>query len=181
MLLFLIFCISFFRTSAFPSDTPETPNIHEAIRNGNITMVKKILDENPSIVNSPDSSQCTPLHWAAFMGYNKITDLLITRGANLEARDKMKSTPLHVASIKRHEATARLLILRGAHINAKGLDDLTPLHFAAFRGLNSLVKFMVSKGADLTAKEVRGWTPLETAIKFRKNDTAKLIRELGGK
>ena len=162
---------------SFPSDT-QAPDIISAARNGNIAQVKKILTKNPELVNKKDSSQCTPLHWAAFMGYYKTAKLLIENGADLKAKDKLNSTPLHIAVIKRHQRLARLLVDSGAPINAKGYEDLTALHLAAYRGLRPLIKYLVSKGADLNAKESRGWTPLKVAEKFGNKKTVELLKKI---
>ena len=63
----------------------------------------------------------TPLIWAVREGNREIIEVLIAKGANVNARDKGKhlSTPLIHASIIGSEEIAELLIAKGADINLR--------------------------------------------------------------
>ena len=77
----------------------------------------------------------TPLHYAASNGKEKIGDLLIKNGTDVNAVDKKNGqTALHVASKKGKQKFANILIANGA--NADIVDDSgkTALHFAAQKG-----------------------------------------------
>ena len=73
----------------------------------------------------------TPLHWAAANNMAETAQLLITWGANVNAKSNKGSTPLHNAAWKNATETAELLIAQGAEINAKADKGRTPLHWAA--------------------------------------------------
>ena len=73
--------------------TPEPPkakardiSIHDAVEKGNIEAVKQHLTAGTD-VNMRDDIGATPLHWAAFSGHNEIAELLIAKGANVNARN----------------------------------------------------------------------------------------------
>ena len=78
---------------------PSVPDIsiHDAARKGNIDVVKQHLAAGTD-VNSKFKGE-TPLHLAADYGHKEIAELLITNGADLNAKDVDGSTPLDWAII----------------------------------------------------------------------------------
>ena len=109
------------------------PNIHEAAAEGNIKRVKQHLVEGVD-VNAKFKDGWTPLHMAAEGGHREIVDLLIAKGADINATagagDGVGWTPLHEAAEGGHKKVVELLILKGADINAKNGDGRTPLDLA---------------------------------------------------
>ncbi|MDC0065918.1 ankyrin repeat domain-containing protein, partial [Verrucomicrobia bacterium] len=72
-----------------------------------------------------------PLHIAALVGSNEIVELLITKGADVNAKEEEEGwTPLFVAVGDGYKKIIELLIANGADVNAK--DDVgdTPLDMA---------------------------------------------------
>ena len=78
----------------------------------------------------------TPLHYAAMGNSLCIGDLLISKGANINAKtkegsynfgDKGSKTPLHYAAEKNSTEIGELLISKGADINAKDMFYLNIL------------------------------------------------------
>ena len=56
--------------------------------------------ENTNIaynVNTKDSENSTPLHWACFCYSHKIINFLVAQGATVDSRDINGSTPLQIA------------------------------------------------------------------------------------
>jgi hypothetical protein len=58
-----------------------------AVDGGNIDHVTRALDQRPELVGSRDETGATALHHAAFHGHRSIVNLLISRGAEINARD----------------------------------------------------------------------------------------------
>jgi len=79
-----------------------------------------------------DSKYCgrTPLHWAAEKGYGKIVQLLLGRGADINARGKTSRTPLTEAAAKGHTDVVQLLLKNGADVNIQTCDGHWPLSLA---------------------------------------------------
>ena len=109
------------------------PSIHEAAAEGNIKRVKQHLVEGVD-VNAKFKDGWTPLHMAAEGGHREIVDLLIAKGADINATagwgDGVGWTPLHMAAEEGHKKVVELLILKGADINVKNGDGRTPLDLA---------------------------------------------------
>ena len=74
-------------------------------------------------------------------------DLLIKKGANIEAKDKYEKTPLHLAAKRGHKHIVALLISKGAQIEAKDERGRTPLYLAAEKGHESIVRLLKQYGA----------------------------------
>ena len=60
----------------------------------------------------------TPLLWAAVTGQAKAIELLIRRGADVNAVDQDGGTGLHAAAFLGHQNAVDLLIQKGANVNA---------------------------------------------------------------
>ena len=67
-------------------------SIHNAVIEGDIQAVKQHLAAGAD-VNAKDGNEWTPLHYAAANGHKEIAELLITKGANVNAKDDDGGTP----------------------------------------------------------------------------------------
>ena len=168
---------------------PESPtvkapdiSIHKAADDGNIEAIKQHIAAGTD-VNSND--EWTPLHAAA----NKETaELLIAKGADINAKDNLGGTPLFWAALEGNEEVAELLIRQGADVNAAGPKGWTALHWAVAMAQKKSVELLIGEGADVNAKDVIYGTPLDnvgrfydTATKAKEADLANLLRKHGGK
>ena len=118
------------------------------VKNGNLQGVIQALRDEEDI-NSIDVEQhATALHWAAWYGHTAIAELLISQGANLEAK----------------------------HYNATNRDS-TPLLWAAATGHIDIVRLLLAAGADAEATNTKGSDPLGIAQKNGKIDVARVISD----
>ena len=69
----------------------------------------------------------TPLHLAA-LGFTGIVEMLLGKGAPVEARDKNNNTPLHLAIRNGHTGIVGPLLDRGAPVEAVEVVQLMPTH-----------------------------------------------------
>lgn len=73
------------------------------------TAVKKLLDEDESLVNARDYDNRTPLHVASLHGWIDVANVLIESGADVNALDRWKNTPLADAEGARKHNMIELL------------------------------------------------------------------------
>lgn len=92
------------------------------------TKLSKIFSQN--IINLPNKYGITPLHYACYFGCNKVIDLLLDLGANINSQDNEGNTPLHYAINTGNLKTVKKLLVRGANKYIKRIDDKTPYETA---------------------------------------------------
>ena len=153
-----------------------TPDLHQAAREGDADRVRKLLDAGAD-VNGRNSSkavkllsggtplQWTSLHYAAYYGHLEIAEILISRGADLDADDPYYSTPLYLAAEEGHPEVVEFLISKGAKVNVKSSSSgYTPLHRAAW-GPVALRKYL---GGRTVWEAELNENYLKIAVKFSK-------------
>jgi len=147
-------------------------SIHQAAEDGNIEAVKQHLAAGAD-VNANTDTGWTPLCFAA---NKEIAELLITNGANVNAKEGYSFAPLHAAAYAGQKEIVELLIAEGADVNAKLGDGWTPLHFAANK---EVAELLIVNGADVNAKDETGGTPLLAAARYGRKEVAKLLITAG--
>jgi len=163
------------------------PDIHEAAAIGQVDRVIELLEEDPRRLNAYSLEGFTPLGLSAHYGHLETTQLLLQRGADVNAvsRHPLQVTPLHAAMFGRQVETAQLLVEHGADPNARrgGLGwpraGWTALHYAAGYGFLSLLGPLLDRGAAIDAKDDQGRTPLEVAIEEKQHEAAELLLQRG--
>ena len=120
------------------------------------------------------------LYEAALKNQRDIADLLIGKGANVNARDRSGATPLHAAALKGNLGIAELLVGHGAEVDARDGDGLTPLHIAALSGHADVAALLLDRGADREARDRgAGATPLFQAAAFGRKAVVELLVRRG--
>ena len=156
----------------------ESTSLHRAAKDGDLTLVKKLLGSgllgSRGDADVRDELGMTPLHYAADEGHKEIVELLIARGADVNANAGAitSATALHGAA-GGHVEIAKLLIDHGADVNARAKNRATPLHFAADYVQTEVAELLVSEGADIDAKDENGNTPLHKAFAILQYPSAK--------
>ena len=157
-------------------------SIHRAAWEGDIKAIEQQLAAGKDVDAKDDLYGDTPLLWAAGLGHKGVVEMLITKGADVNAKADGGWTPLHYATGGNDMEIVELLIDKGADINAKNArDQITPLHWAAWRGHKEVTELLIAKGADVNAKDVNDETPLNWAEEGKHKEITDLLRKQGGK
>jgi hypothetical protein len=116
----------------------------------------------------------TPLPIAAAAYATDIAEQLVSRGANLRAKNRRGAEPLHYAADgipastswdpEAQAAIVELLVKAGADPNAKDKAGVAPLHRAVRTRSAAAVRVLLRSGADGRLKNESGSTPLHLAV-----------------
>ncbi len=141
--------------------------------------LSNLLRSNPKYVHSRDKFGKTPLHWSSFYAQEKITKLLISYGADVNAIDNDGKTPLLCCS--GNKEIMLMLISEGADINAKNPSGQTILHLIAedihkHEIYRDILKMLVSKRAKIYITDKSGRTPYDVAVQNGAQKWADILR-----
>jgi ankyrin repeat protein len=137
-----------------------------------LEMVRLLLDRGA------DASRGTVLAYVARHCSAPMMELLIARGAPVNAVDHRKQTALFMASKALNgDPIVELLLANGADPNVESDLDDTALHMACFRTSIPSVKMLLAAGANVKTKSKRGCTPLHWAALAtdRRDDSAAVL------
>ena len=118
---------------------------------------------------------------AAEGGHKEIVDLLIAKGADINAMagagDGVGWTPMHEAAEGGHKKVVELLILKGADINAKNGDGGTPLDLA-IEHKNTEIADILRKHGGKKSGELKAEKETPSKGDDKNSTTAKPVKEL---
>jgi ankyrin repeat protein len=104
-------------------------DLHLAVLWGLEQEVTRLIEVENYLVNACDSIESTPLHLAVARGNTACAQILLEKGAKVDAQDKYGWTPLHAALFylpSIHHPCVKLLEEYRASITIKNLQGDTP-------------------------------------------------------
>jgi len=189
-----------------------TPLSNDTVRefviagHGNLEKVRKMLEENPELLNAPyawsETDHETAIQGATQVGSATIATYLLERGAPLEIctaamlgrrdevekrisdrSDSINSKGAHGIPLLPHSAwSGDLELVRFLFRNGAKTGSSFALHNAVTRGYYHLVVWLVENASpDLNSNNFQGKSPLPVAIERKHETIAQLLRERGGK
>lgn len=149
----------------YHSHKPNVPIIMEDVfgwvKEGNTFQVRVWLDDTEHDLNVGDDHAFSLLHWAAKEGHISIVDMLLVRGARVNATNMGDDTSLHLAAAHGHRQIVLKLLAKKADVNAPNEHGMVPLHYACFWGYEQIAEDLIRAGAVATLCNKRGLTPLD--------------------
>ena len=141
------------------------------------------------------------IHQAVADGEIERVKLLISEGADVNAKDENGLTPLHHAGREGHKEIVELLLTHGADVNIGGADynrtaaefamwsnhteivqllvskgaDISPLYFALYMKDEAEARSLIEGGADVSTRTPYGTTPLDRAVAAGFKDIVELL------
>ncbi len=118
------------------------------------------------------------MHHAINQADEKIVQLLLEAGADIEAKDKDVMVPLHHAASS-SEPAIRCLLAKGANLEAKDSRGFTPLLEVVARNYERGVILLLRNGADIHARDQEDRTALHVASANESVHLARLLLQYG--
>ncbi|XP_062848873.1 ankyrin repeat domain-containing protein 27 [Trichomycterus rosablanca] len=139
---------------------------------------------DPSIVtpSSRDDRGYTPLHVAALWGQSQLIDLLVSKGAAVNATDYHGFTALHLSCQKGFQGVTLLLLHYKANAHAQDNNGNTPLHLSCMYGHEDCVKALVYYDLHkcrLNIQNDKGDTALHIAARWGYEGIMEVLLENG--
>jgi ankyrin repeat protein len=158
-----------------------TLELHEAAAAGNLSRVKKIVEEKPDLAKgySPDGFPVLAL--AAAFGHEEVARYLHGQGAdvNAAATNGTGYTALTGAVAGSHDSLAKWLAENGANVNYRYAKGHSPLLEAAANGRLDIVRTLAAHGADLHARTDAGKNALNFAEERGHKEVAEFLAGQG--
>ncbi|WP_168119582.1 ankyrin repeat domain-containing protein [Paenibacillus sp. HB172176] len=155
--------------SVIPWDSELGEEVVKAIRGGDVSVLKKLLNSHPDLVH------------ARIVG----SEQACGGGANLVTRTLMHIATDWPGHLPNGAETLQTLIDAGADVNARfvGPHTETPLHWAASNDDVAALDVLLDAGAEIeaTGAVIAGGTPLDDAVAFGQWKAARRLVERGAK
>ena len=148
-----------------------------AAQEGRINIIKLLLQTETS-VDDMDAKGRTPLSRASENGHEAVAELLINKGADVNAGNYGK-TPLLQALRYGQTEVAKLLINKGAYVNIYDNQGWNPLLQASICGYEEVAKLLINMGADINVYGNDGRASLLHTIIQGHAKVAKLLIDMG--
>ncbi|PAV89225.1 hypothetical protein WR25_13614 [Diploscapter pachys] len=162
---------------------PNVPIIMEDVfgwvREGNAFQVRVWLDDKEHDINVGDDHAFSLLHWAAKEGHVSIAEMLLNRGARVNATNMGDDTALHLAAAHGHRPIIVKLLARKADVHATNEHGMTALHYACFWGYEQIAEDLIQSGAMLGACNKKGQTVLDVCQPQCRNIIMEIAQESG--
>eukprot|EP00048_Salpingoeca_helianthica_P002251 m.55828 g.55828 ORF g.55828 m.55828 type:complete len:490 (-) comp11992_c0_seq1:563-2032(-) len=182
--------------------------LHQCCIDNNLKMAAILLQQPGIDVNIQDCDWWTPLHAAAACGHWRLTNTLLSHGADATivnsdgelaydiaegdrtkgilndemarlGMDEAKMTELRDAAGKKMLAQINDLIAQGADLNAKDIFGNTLLHCAASNGFLECIETLLQNKADPDTRDDDQNTPLHLAVFFGELHAVEMLGKYG--
>jgi len=179
-------------------DNGNTALIH-ASTGGNI-IIKFFINRDKNVNKNVTSSDELALLKGWQQQYTEIVELLLSKGADVNAKNDFGVTPLMGASESGQLEIVKLLLDKGADVNAKNDFGITPLmvplkiNFRKIKDILSdqvflklhnlyvgIFKLILDKGADVNVKDAEGYSILKIAKKNGQTEIMEILNKAGAK
>lgn len=165
-----------------PDDAPELPAPHRAARDGNLDLLRDLV-QNGADVNQPDGVLgLTPAHYAAKSGRVDVLAWLAEHGADLAIRTRRPVDDIFLSAAMGGDIEVmRLCLAHGVPVDYQtelGTSVLAAVAIGAMVGRDwNTAAFLLENGADVNWRDDDGLTALHLAASAQLWDFDKLAME----
>ena len=154
----------------------------DAVLNGNLDVVKYLVELHKIDLNSRQVDDFNALFAACGEGHLSLVNYLLSKGSNVNFVAPMTNySPLHAAAVDGNVEVLEALLIAGAHINSVNINGWTSLWKATRSGQVEAVQLLIDRGADIELADTLGMTALHAACLDGNFDIVKMLLEHGAK
>ncbi|KAF6811461.1 Ankyrin repeat domain-containing protein 50-like protein 3 [Colletotrichum plurivorum] len=151
-------------------------SVHLAALNGHDEVLWRLLASDDAAMNSRDEAGYTPLIWGSLEGRQNSVQMLLDKGADVNAQGGVYGNALQAASSSGHDNIVQMFLDKGADVNAQGGNYGNALQAASSRGHDNIVQMLLNKGADVNAQGgVYGNAPQAASFRGQDNIVQMLL------
>ena len=151
----------------------------EAARDENINKAKELIDAGADVNYATRRTGQTPLIIASTNGNLELVKLFISKGAEIDSKDRYDYTPLIIASHDGRVDIVKELIKHSANVNAADDEEITALMHASEGDHVDVIKILIEAGADIRELNDEGADALIYAAKNGAIKAVKLLLDEG--
>ncbi|CAN9326560.1 unnamed protein product [Alternaria alternata] len=171
-----------YKYRGYSGSNPAVTGLHWIARFGLCSAAKEFLrrkDDETCAVNALDNDGEGSLMYAAKHGHCAMAELLLDKGANVNAQGGRYGNALQAASFKGHKAVVKLLLNKGANVNTQGGYFGNALQVFSIKGHQAVGKPLLNKGADVNAQGGYYGNALQAASSRGHEAVVKLLLNKG--
>lgn len=153
-----------------------------ACYNGDIEMIRFLLDNGAHLDDKCTNDGWTPLAIACYYDHPVAVEFLLSKGADVNKGILDDgTTPLYIACQEGHKVISKLLIQRNADVKKGCIDDgTTPLYSACREGHLEMVELLLAQGLEVNdSLSNNGSTPLIAASHHGHKDIVQYLIQRG--
>lgn len=159
-------------------------DMEAAAAGGHLAIVAELIKHGADVNSrSANVRRITPLHIAAIWGNKEVVELLLEKGANVNAVGKANQTALmqviERGNMEESLAIIELLLQYETNINITDVNDNNALMTAAKRGFLPVMQILLDAGANVHAKNKHGQNAATLAAMAYNVKAVKLLRRYG--
>ncbi|KAJ5547283.1 hypothetical protein N7494_004868 [Penicillium frequentans] len=158
---------------------PSMTALHLASFNGHEREVEFLLDLGGKDINSTDGTGAYAIILASRNGYGKVVQLLLEKGAKVNAQGGKWGNALQAASSRGHDKIVQLLLENGAKVNAQGGYYGNALQAASLEGHDNIVQLLLENGAEVNTQGGYYGNALQAASAGGHDKIVQLLLEKG--
>ena len=142
--------------------------------------LRRMLDDTPDLLDARDAEGRTALWLACREAQEETVQLLVERGADVNAADRGGSTPLHAVALFDRAAVVEQLLREAPPGGPAAIGLVTPLVPNADKRRGTIAAFLLAHGARVNAANSLGFTPLHIAALTDAAEVARALKPVGG-
>jgi ankyrin repeat protein len=151
-----------------------------AIYNGLVHLSKHLLMQLfEGEIDVQGRHYATALYTAALGGQEKMVQMLMDAGADVNAKGGYHGSALQAASFKDHEKVVQMLLDAGADVNAQGGQFGNALQAASWEGHKKVVQMLLDAGADVNAQGGLFGIALQAASRRSQEKVVQMLLDAG--